>query len=50
MTIIEGSPAQIICLEVKPEGLPLDPFDLVEINIEIDSDIPGGVSNIMIIL
>ena len=44
VTIIEGDPAQTICLQVKEEGLMLDPFDTVQINIEIDSDIPGAVS------
>ena len=44
VTIVEGDPAQTICLEVKEEGLMLDPFDAFVINVEIDPDIPGGVS------
>ena len=32
-----------ICLEVKEEGLALDPHDIVPLNIEIDSEIPGAV-------
>ena len=44
VTIVEGDPAQTICLQVKEEGLMLDPFDTVVINVKIDSDIPGGVS------
>ena len=44
LSVIEGYPAQTVCLEVKGEGWLLDPFDFVPINIEIDSDIPGAVS------
>ena len=38
--ITEGDPAQTICLEVKAEGLRLDPFDTVPLNIRIE-EIPG---------
>ena len=44
VTIIEGDPPQTICLEVKEQGLRLDPFDRVPINIMIEPEIPGEVS------
>ena len=44
VTIIEGDPAQTVCLEVKEQGLRLDPFDMVQINIMIESEIPGEIS------
>ena len=33
VTFVEGGPSQIICADVKPEGLELDPFDSVPLNI-----------------
>ena len=44
MTMIEGDPPQTIYLEVEEQGLRLDPFDIVPINIMIESEIPGEVS------
>ena len=45
VAITEAGPSQTICLEVKEEGLALDPFDIVPLNIEIDSEIPGAVTH-----
>ena len=42
VTVNEGGPAQTICVDVKPEGLPLDPFDRVTLNLGIE-----GASGIM---
>ena len=33
VTVEEGSPPQTVYIDVKPEGLPLDAFDNVPINI-----------------
>ena len=43
VVITERGPSQTICLEVKEEGLALETFDNVPLNIEIDSGIPGTV-------
>ena len=42
VTTTEGDSAQTICLEVKPEGLRLDPFDTVPLNIRIE-EVPGMI-------
>ena len=39
ITLSEGGPAQTVCVDVKPEGLSLDPFDRVPINLRVD---PGA--------
>ena len=40
VTVNEGGPAKTICVDVKQEGLPLDPFDRVTLNLRTDG-IPG---------
>ena len=34
--LVEGGSAQTICIDVKPYGLPLDPFDQVPLIIQTD--------------
>ena len=34
--LVEGGAAQTICIDVKPYGLPLDPFDQVPLIIQTD--------------
>ena len=34
VTVMEGGPAQVVCVDIKPQGLPLDPFDFVPLNLQ----------------
>lgn len=36
VTVVEGGPSQTVCLFVRPEGLGLDAFDQVPIDIMTD--------------
>ena len=44
--LVEGGPTQTVCVDVKPFGLPVDPFDQVPLIIQTDR---GAVHAIIII-